>query len=104
MVVIQEAGLDGFWIDRVLHREHLVESYLVHAASIAVSRRHRRAKTDRIDGETLIRTSALSHHIRYGCNVLLSMSAIGSRIAFVAVFQVLILKGGHLPVLVYSVI
>jgi hypothetical protein len=104
MVVIQQAGLDGFWIDRVLHREHLTESYLAHAASIAVSRRHRRAKTDRIDGETLIRASALCHHIRYGCNLLLSMSVIGSKIAFIAVFQVLIWKGGHLPVLVCSVL
>lgn len=56
LVVIQEAGLDGFWIDRMLDREDWVESHVVDAASIAVSRRHRRAKTDRIDGETLIRT------------------------------------------------
>ena len=56
LVVIQEAGLDGFWIDRVLDRESWIESHVVDAASIAVSRRHRRAKTDRIDGEMLIRT------------------------------------------------
>ena len=56
LVVIQEAGLDGFWIDRVLSREHWIESHIVDAASIAVSRRRRRAKTDRIDGETLVRT------------------------------------------------
>ncbi len=56
LVVIQEAGLDGFWIDRVLNREGWIESHVVDAASIAVSRRHRRAKTDRIDGEALIRT------------------------------------------------
>lgn len=56
LVVIQEAGLDGFWIDRVLRREGWIESRVVDAASIAVSRRHRRAKTDRIDGETLVRT------------------------------------------------
>jgi transposase len=56
MVVIQEAGLDGFWIDRALDREDWIESHVVDAASIAVSRRRRRAKTDRIDGETLIRT------------------------------------------------
>lgn len=55
-VVIQEAGLDGFWIHRVLDREDWIESHVVDAASIAVSRRHRRAKTDRIDGEALIRT------------------------------------------------
>ena len=56
LVVIQEAGLDGFWIDRVLNQEDWIESHVVDAASIAVSRRHRRAKTDRIDGEALIRT------------------------------------------------
>ncbi|ESY42586.1 transposase [Mesorhizobium sp. LNJC372A00] len=55
LVVIQEAGLDGFWIDRVLRQEDWIESH-VDAASIAVSRRRRRAKTDRIDGETLVRT------------------------------------------------
>lgn len=56
LVVIQEAGLDGFWIHRVLDREDWIESHVVDAASIAVSRRHRRAKTDRIDGEALVRT------------------------------------------------
>jgi transposase len=56
LVVIQEAGLDGFWIDRMLNREDWIDSHIVDAASIAVSRRHRRAKTDRIDGETLVRT------------------------------------------------
>ena len=55
LVVIQEAGLDGFWLRRVIDREDWIESYVVDAASIAVSRRRRRAKTDRIDGETLIR-------------------------------------------------
>src|SRR5918993_1011306 len=55
MITVQEAGLDGFWIHRVLEAEG-VESYVVDPASIAVSLRHRRAKTDRIDGEALIRT------------------------------------------------
>jgi transposase len=55
IVVIQEAGLDGFWIHRVLESEG-IESHVVDPASIAVSRRHRRAKTDRIDGEALVRT------------------------------------------------
>jgi len=55
VVVIQEAGLDGFWIHRVLESEG-IESHVVDPASIAVSRRHRRAKTDRIDGEALVRT------------------------------------------------
>lgn len=54
IICIQEAGLDGFWIHRVLGREG-IESYVVDPASIATSRRRRRAKTDRIDGEALIR-------------------------------------------------
>lgn len=56
LVVIEEAGLDGFWIDRRLRREDWIESHVVDAASIAVSRRRRRVKTDKIDGETLVRT------------------------------------------------
>jgi transposase len=55
IIVIQEAGLDGFWIHRVLVAEG-IESHVVDAASILTSRRRRRAKTDRIDGETLVRT------------------------------------------------
>ena len=54
IIVIQEAGLDGFWIHRVLQSEG-IESYVVDAASIATSRRRRRPKTDRIDGEALAR-------------------------------------------------
>src|SRR5215204_4144652 len=54
LIVIQEAGLDGFWIHRVLQSEG-IESHVVDPASIATSRRRRRAKTDRIDGETLVR-------------------------------------------------
>jgi transposase len=54
VVVIQEAGLDGFWIHRTLEGEG-IESHVVDAASIATSRRCRRAKTDRIDGEALVR-------------------------------------------------
>jgi len=45
LIVIQEAGLDGFWIDRVLHNEG-IESHVVDPASIATSRRRRRPKTD----------------------------------------------------------
>jgi transposase len=48
--------LDGFWIGRALDKVVWIESHLVEAASIAVPRRRRRAKTDRIDGETLVRT------------------------------------------------
>ena len=45
IIVIQEAGLDGFWIHRVLQNEG-IESHVVDPASIATSRRRRRAKTD----------------------------------------------------------
>jgi len=54
LIVVQEAGLDGFWLHRVLQSEG-IESYVVDPASIATSRRRRRAKTDRIDGEALVR-------------------------------------------------
>jgi transposase len=54
IITIQEAGLDGFWIHRVLEGEGF-ESHVVDPASIAISRRRRRAKTDRIDGEALLR-------------------------------------------------
>jgi transposase len=55
IITIQEAGLDGFWLHRQLEKEG-VESHVVDPASISVPRRRRRVKTDRIDGETLIRT------------------------------------------------
>jgi len=54
IITIQEAGLDGFWIHRVLHQEG-IESYVVDPASIATPRRRRRAKTDKLDGEALLR-------------------------------------------------
>jgi transposase len=55
VVTIQEAGRDGFWLHRLLEA-HGVRSHVVDPASIAVGRRHRRAKTDRIDAEGLLRT------------------------------------------------
>jgi transposase len=55
IIAVQEAGLDGFWVHRVLERAG-IESHVVDAASILTSRRRRRAKTDRIDGEALLRT------------------------------------------------
>ena len=54
IIVIQEAGLDGFWIHRLL-QDKRVESHVVDPASIATSRRRRRAKTDKIDEEALVR-------------------------------------------------
>jgi transposase len=54
VVVAYEAGRDGFWLARWL-RNRGVEVYVIHPASIAVSREHRRAKTDRLDTELLLR-------------------------------------------------
>jgi transposase len=49
-----EAGRDGFWLARWL-RGHGVEAHVIHPTSVAVSREHRRAKTDRLDTELLKR-------------------------------------------------
>ena len=54
IITIHEAGLDGFWIHRIL-QENGIESHVVDPASIATPRRYRRVKTDRIDGEALLR-------------------------------------------------
>ena len=48
IVVAYEAGRDGFWLARWL-RARGVEAHVMHPASVAVSREHRRAKTDRLD-------------------------------------------------------
>jgi transposase len=49
-----EAGRDGFWIDRLLAAEGVV-NVVVDSSSIEVNRRQRRAKTDRLDAEKLLR-------------------------------------------------
>ena len=49
-----EAGRDGFWLARWL-QAHDIEGYVIHPTSVAVSREHRRAKTDRLDTELLKR-------------------------------------------------
>ena len=54
IAVAFESGRDGFWLARWLIRQG-VEAYVMHASSIAVSREHRRAKTDRLDTEMLKR-------------------------------------------------
>src|ERR1700736_2787451 len=54
IAVAFEAGRDGFWLARWL-RARGIEAYVIHATSIAVSREHRRAKTDRLDTELLKR-------------------------------------------------
>jgi transposase len=52
-----EAGRDGFWLHRLL-TANSVPSYVVEPTSILVNRRARRAKTDRLDAEGLLRILA----------------------------------------------
>jgi transposase len=54
LAVAFEAGRDGFWLARWL-RARSVEAHVIHPTSVAVSREHRRAKTDRLDTELLKR-------------------------------------------------
>src|SRR5262247_3228827 len=49
-----EAGREGFWLHRAL-TEMGIENMVIDAASIEVNRRQRRAKTDRMDVEKLVR-------------------------------------------------
>src|SRR5437868_7619366 len=55
IAVAFEAGRDGFWLARWL-RARDIEAHVIHASSVAVSREHRRAKTDRLDTELLKRS------------------------------------------------
>src|SRR3981189_3167234 len=50
-----EAGRGGFWLARWLSARD-IEAHVIHASSVAVSREHRRAKTDRLDTELLKRS------------------------------------------------
>ena len=54
IAVAFEAGRDGVWLARWL-RARDVEAEVIHPNSIAVSREHRRAKTDRLDTALLKR-------------------------------------------------
>jgi transposase len=54
IAVAFETGRDGFWLARWL-RARGIEAYVMHASSIAMPREHRRAKTDRLDTESLMR-------------------------------------------------
>jgi transposase len=54
IAVAFEAGRDGFWLARWL-RARGIEAHVIHPTSVAVSREHRRAKTDRLDTELLKR-------------------------------------------------
>jgi transposase len=61
VVSCYEAGYDGFWLHRLLMAAGIT-NLVFDPASIAVEQRSRRAKTDRIDGELLLRT--LMAHLR----------------------------------------
>jgi transposase len=54
IAVAFEAGRDGFWLARWLTR-HGIEAHVIHSTSVAISREHKRAKTDRLDTAMLIR-------------------------------------------------
>ena len=54
IAVAFEAGRDGFWLARWL-KGRGIEAHVIHASSVAVSREHRRAKTDQLDTELLRR-------------------------------------------------
>src|SRR5262249_28995368 len=61
MISCYEAGYDGFWLHRLLEA-HGVRNYVLDPASLLVNRRARRAKTDRIDVERMLR--ALNRYLR----------------------------------------
>jgi transposase len=68
------SGIGRVWIHRLLLANG-IESHVVDAASIAVARRHRRAKTDALDGETLLRTlMAWARGERRVCSMVLAPS------------------------------
>lgn len=54
VVSCYEAGYDGFWLHRRLLASG-IENLVIDPASLTVERRARRAKTDRIDGEKMLR-------------------------------------------------
>jgi transposase len=56
VVVAYEAGRDGFWLARCLGARGL-EVYVIQPSSVPVDRRARRAKTDALDVEMLLRTT-----------------------------------------------
>jgi transposase len=55
VVLAYEAGRDGFWLARFLAARG-VEVYVIQPSSVLVDRRARRAKTDALDVEMLMRT------------------------------------------------
>jgi transposase len=57
VVSAYEAGYDGFWLHRWLAQQG-VENHVLDPSSIQVNRRARRAKTDKLDLEQLMRVLA----------------------------------------------
>ena len=55
VIAVYEAGWSGFWLARWLIRRG-VEVYVIQPSSVPVDRRMRRAKSDGIDAELLLRT------------------------------------------------
>ena len=55
VVSCYEAGYDGFWLHRLLEA-HDIRNYVIDPASLQVDRRARRAKTDHVDAERLLRS------------------------------------------------
>ena len=52
-----EAGRDGFWLQRLL-AAHGIAAHVLEPTSVLVNRRARRAKTDRLDAEGMLRVLA----------------------------------------------
>src|SRR5262249_39185318 len=55
VVSCYEAGYDGFWLHRLLSAAGIT-NFVFDPASVPVEQRRRRVKTDRIDGELLVRS------------------------------------------------
>jgi transposase len=55
IIITYEAGYSGFWLARLL-QQHGIEVYVIQPVSVPVDRRQRRAKTDVIDADLLLRT------------------------------------------------
>jgi transposase len=55
VIVVYEAGYGGFWLARWLAARD-IEAHVVQPSSVPVERRKRRAKSDKIDADLLLRT------------------------------------------------
>ena len=55
IVSCYEAGYDGFWLHRLLEA-HGIRNYVIDPASLQVDRRARRAKTDHVDVQRMLRS------------------------------------------------